>query len=387
VLALRCARLLPGERLPPVERAILLLDGGKVVAVGSDDAPGRSLPRLVDLGDVTLMPGLVDAHVHLCFDDDHPLGPVDADDADVLAVMHANAVRQLQAGVTTVRDLGDARFLGVELRRRYAAGHLVGPHLLAAGPPVTPAGGHCSFLGGEADGLHGVRAAVAERARRGCDVVKIMATGGFSTPGIPPDASQYGPSELSAAAQDAHGQGLPLAAHAHGRQGIVDSLAAGADTIEHCSFVAGDRVHVDWTVVDQLAEAGVHVGMTVALHPDAPPTDALSRHVGEVLENMARMHRAGVRIVASSDAGTSPWRPHGVLPHAVLMLASHGVSPADAIDAATGVAADACGLGHRKGRIAPGYDADLLGVEGDPLRDIEAILAVRVVYRAGVRWR
>ena len=342
---------------------------------------------MVDLGDATLLPGLIDAHVHLAFDPGGASGHqtiAEEDEASILARMRRHARQQLRAGVTTVRDLGDRAYLALALRDEYATEPETGPDIVAAGPPITRTGGHCWFLGGEADGVEAVRAAVEERGGRGADVVKIMATGGVTTPGSQPHGSQYSLAELAAATERAHALGKPITAHAHGVGGIADAVAAGVDGVEHASFFTEDGVEVDWDVVDAMVRAGTFVGATDAWLPGVtmfPP------HLAERLErrsaNFARMHREGVRLVCCSDAGASARKPHGVLPLGVVYFGSIGLTNADALASATTVAAAACGLADRKGRIAAGHDADLVAVAGNPLHDLARLLDVRAVVRMG----
>jgi imidazolonepropionase-like amidohydrolase len=304
------------------------------------------------------------------------------DDEVLLSRMRSNAARALASGITTVRDLGDARYLTGRLRSAWTGG----PELLMSGPPITRTGGHCWFLGGEADGVDAVRAAVAQRVTAGVDVIKIMATGGLMTPGYGVHESQYGPVELRAACETAHGFGLAVTAHAHGPRGIAESVAAGADGVEHATFLTADGVELDVDTVDRLAASGVFVGSTEAWlpgGPSLPPADA--RRLEQCRANVVRMQRAGVRVVCSSDAGVGSRKPHDVLPHGVILFASLGFSTVEALAAATSVAARACGVGSRKGRLAPGFDADIVAVAGDPTTDVRVLLDVRAVFRAGRR--
>lgn len=369
--------------------ALVLVEDGRISGVDGTGAAPPDGTEIVDLGDVTLLPGLVDSHVHLCFDAgaDVVTALAAADDTTLLDRMESHALQTLERGVTTIRDLGDRRFLGLALRRRWAEQGTLAPELQVSGPPITRTKGHCWFLGGEADGVEGVRAAVGERAERGCDVVKVMATGGVLTPGYGPHESQYGLAELSALVEEAGRHGLPVAAHAHGPSGIADSVAAGVHTVEHCTFFTAEGLEPDWSVVETMVAKGIFAGINVAHLPDPdmvlPPVIAQRMEAIERL--VVRMYETGVRMVCNSDAGIGPPKPHGVLPHGIVQLAAMGISNADALDAATAVAAEACGLGDRKGRVAPGWDADLIAVDGDPLVDIESVLRVRAVYRAGVR--
>src|SRR5215468_9675907 len=379
---LRAGRLFDGEVFH-VGAPLVVVCGGRISGVdlaGSGVSPG--LP-IVDLGDVTLLPGLIDAHVHLAFD---PAGDVvtqmQADPDEVLLQrMHLHAQAALRAGITTVRDLGDRSYLALVLRERCWADPKAGPEILVAGPPITRSGGHCWFLGGQADTPEELAAAVAERAARGVDVVKVMATGGRITPGCQPYQSQYGRSELQLIADAAHRAGVAVTAHAHANPGIADAVAAGVDGIEHCFFRTEQGISLDLQTVAALAETGVYVSTTTARPPGPLPADSI-----QARENFARMHRAGVRLVCSSDAGVAPFKPHDCLPHGVIEFGARlGFTSAQALASATSLAAQACAAGDRKGRIAPGYDADLLAVAGNPAADLDAILHPTAIYRAGHR--
>lgn len=372
---LRAARLFDGERLY-TDNPLVLVRGGTIVAVGdrAGDVP------VTDLGDVTLLPGLVDAHVHLGFD---PCGdPVrqSLEDPDevVLDRMRDNARAALAVGVTTVRDLGDRGYLSLRLRDGRATDL---PEILCAGPPLTRRRGHCWFLGGEADSREEIAAAIEERAARGVDVIKIMATGGVITPGWAPHEPQYDEDALRYAVDTAHRYGLPVTAHAHGADGVAAALGAGVDGVEHASFLGPNGVAVTDEAIAALAAAQVFVGVASARLPTGRPLSPLFRAVGEVF---ARQHRAGVRLVCSSDAGVDPQKPFDCLPHGVVDFRDViGLTDLGALRAATSLAADSCGVGHRKGRIRAGWDADLLAVAGDPVADVRALLAPVAVYRAG----
>ncbi|HET9442772.1 MAG TPA: amidohydrolase family protein [Acidimicrobiales bacterium] len=387
MLAIRAARLLPGAGAPAVSPVMVLAEAGRVLDVDGRGNPPPPGVEVVDLGDATLVPGLVDAHLHLGFDagSDVVTPLLEDDDAAHMATMEAGAAATLASGVTTARDLGDRRYLSLVLRERLRTDPALGPELLVSGPPITRTGGHCWFLGGEADGVAALEAAVAERADRGCDVVKVMATGGVLTPGFPPHESQYGPEELGAVVATARSRGLPVAAHAHGRQGVVDSVNAGVDSVEHCTFFGAEGVDFDWPVIHRMAALGTYAGFTLAVIPGMSPPPVVARALEVLYATVEGVHRAGARIVCSSDAGIAPSKPHGVLPHGVVLLAGLGLTNAEAIETATGVAAACCGVGDRKGRVAAGFDADLVALDGDPRADIRSLLRPVAVFRAGVR--
>jgi imidazolonepropionase-like amidohydrolase len=364
---------------------LVLVRQGRIVDIDlSGASPSAELP-VVDLGAVTLLPGLVDAHTHLAFD---PLGnPVEQLQTDsdevVLDRMRRHARQALQAGVTTVRDLGDRGYLSLIVRSECASQVEAGPAILASGPPITSPRGHCWFLGGEAAGVTGVRAAVAQRVARGVDVVKVMATGGGTTPGTQSHLPQYTVDELCAVVTTAHEKGKWVTAHAHGGGGIAAAVAAGVDGIEHGTFLTPTGAEPEWATVAAMAAAGVFMGVTAARMPDGapPPPRVLTAR-----ECLPRMHREGVRLVCSSDAGVVSSKPHDCLPHGVAEFAAFAeLSCTQALATVTSVAAQSCGVGDRKGRIAVGYDADFLAVGGDLSHDLTALSDVRAVFRCGQR--
>jgi imidazolonepropionase-like amidohydrolase len=386
MFALRAARIFDGDTVHG-GFPMVVIDGSRIVAVESTTASPSDDLEVLDLGDVTLLPGLVDAHVHLAFDPDSPSthpAIVDEDNATILTRMRRHALQQLRAGVTTVRDLGDRNYLAVALRNEYSAAPDAGPEIVAAGPPITRTRGHCWFLGGEADGIAGMQAAVEERVARGADVIKVMATGGVITPGWGPHESQYTFEELAAATETAHSLGKPVTAHAHGPQGIADAVAAGVDGIEHGSFFTEDGIEPDWSTVEAMVKSGTFLGATEAFLPEGEMFNpSLAERLDQRSLNFVRMHREGVRLVCCSDAGVSYRKPHGVLPRGIVHLGSVGLTNAEALASATTVAAEACGVADRKGRIAAGFDADLVAVVGNPLHHLEALLDVQAVIRMG----
>jgi imidazolonepropionase-like amidohydrolase len=403
MLAIRSARLFDGvaDQLRP--RPLVLVDQGRIIDVDVTGADPPERTELVELGEATLLPGLIDSHTHLVLDaSNDPVGHLaDVDDDQLLEQCRARARTALAAGITTLRDLGDRRFITLQLREELAAHPEQGPQLLVAGPPVTTPGGHCWFLGGEAAGVQGMRAAVRALAERGVDVVKVMVTGGNLTPGSVLWQSQYGPAELGAAAEEAHRVGLAVTGHAHGAQGIAEAVAAGFDGIEHGAFLTADGVKQDPAVVDQLAAQQVVVSVTAAQTqpPGQPPPgmepgsdlarrfEQLARQLKAMVAGVLRLRAAGVPLIISSDAGIGPHKPHDVLPRAPGQATMVGFTGAEALRAVTSVAADACRVGDRKGRIASGYDADLLAVAGDPLADPNVLREVVAAFRAGHRVR
>ena len=390
MFALRAARLFDGLSGSSLQRPMVVVDRGGIIEVAPSGDAELGGAEVIDLGDVTLLPGLIDCHQHLVFDgSDDPVGHLAGrDDARVLELARAAARSALAAGITTVRDLGDRSYVLLSLRDELARDLAAGPELLVAGPPITTPDGHCWFLGGQAKGVDGVRAAVRNHAEHGVDVIKVMVTGGGLTVGSVRHESQYGLAELRAISDEAHCLGLRVTGHAQSARGIADAVAAGFDGIEHCLFLTPRGVHADPAVIEAMAAAGTYVSVTAAFKDPAEEAirdPALLQHLQPLVSAFATMHAAGVRLVLSSDAGVSRSLVHDGLAFGVGLLSLAGMSPTEALRAVTSVAAAACGIGHRKGQVAVGYQADLVAVNGDPLTDAAALRDVAAVYRAGVR--
>lgn len=367
----------------------MIVDEGRILAVESPSEVSVELD-VTDLGDATLLPGLIDAHTHLTWNaQQDAVARVTEDDHDSLReqAQHA-AAAALAVGITTVRDLGDRAYIALELRDRFRADPSAGPEIVASGPPITVRLGHCGFLGGEAETPDELAAAVAERAERGVDVIKVMATGGNMTPtSRPPEESQYNRDQLHLLAETAHAAGLPITAHAHGAVGAMDAVSVGFDAIEHAGFWTATGAEVPSGAVEALLARGTFIVATPArldVDISTAPAAILAR-LSQIREVLNMLHTAGVAVAYASDAGIGPAKPHDVLPYSLGGAVAAGWSTTDALRAMTSVAASASGLGGRKGQIAPGFDADLLAVSGNPVDCAQDLSKTLAVYRAGTR--
>ncbi|WP_426506322.1 amidohydrolase family protein [Dactylosporangium sp. McL0621] len=300
--------------------------------------------------------------------------------------MCAAGRRAVAGGVTTVRDLGDTGYLALGVRDAARADPSL-PHVVAAGVPITTPGGHCHFLGEGVRGEAGLRRAVRERHERGADVVKVMASGGNLMPGSRIERPQYTREELCAVVDEAHRLGLPVAAHAHATAAILDAAAAGVDSLEHASFMTADDVdEIPAGLLEEIVARDIVLSPTLGLRagPGTAMPPAMLTRLPKLVAAATRMAAAGARIVVGTDAGIAPIKPHDVLRDAPVHLQQLGFGPADALHAITARAAAAIGLGDRKGHLRPGYDADVLAVDGDPLTDPAALHRIRAVYVGGV---
>ncbi|HEX3177700.1 MAG TPA: amidohydrolase family protein [Methylomirabilota bacterium] len=384
---LRGASIVDGTGAPPVRDRAVVLEAGRIAAV-VDDAHARD-GEVLDLGGLTLLPGLINCHTHLALSGAADPARVLLDEPYAMTVIQATlrARRTVEAGVTTIRDLGGRDYAEVAVRNAVAGGLIPGPRILAAGRGICMTGGHgWQLLARQADGADEVRKAVREQLRAGADVIKLLATGGVMTPGVDPRAAQLTLAELTAGVEEAHKARRKAAAHAQAEEGIALCLQAGIDTIEHGIFLtealaarmaaAGTALVATLVAPHAIVEGGIAAGIPeFAVKKSATVRE---RH----LESFRLAMRAGVLIAAGTDAGT-PLNPHGTIVPELMLMAGAGMAPLDVITAATSVAAHVAGLAAETGRVAPGLAADLLAVEGNPAESLKALDDVRLVIADG----
>ena len=402
-MLVRADRLIDGAGAAPVLDAVLLVDEGRVAGVFQGQAPENLVPPdapVLDYRGCTLLPGLIDAHVHLNLPGDGSTleQAVQEPDGVLVATATFAVTRALAAGITAVRDVGAARGAVFQVRRATELGHGHGARIVAGGQPITITGGHTWYLGGEADGVEGVRRKVREMARLGADFIKVMASGG-GTVGTMSWLPAFRRDELAALVEEAHRLGRKAVAHCLCAASIDDAVEAGVDGIEHANFLvdpAGEQRFVPATA-EKVARAGVLVTGTLAVggymlqalsaKPDrtAPEQALLDRwrrmHDGN-MAHFRKLHEAGVRHVAGTDAG---WRytPIEGLPLEMELMRDAGLPAMDVLVAATGRAAEVIEVGDRVGTLTPGKLADVIAVPGNPLDDLGCLRDVRLVMQGG----
>jgi len=348
----------------------------------------------------TLLPGLINCHAHLCaLSGGHPFHQVQSDDMALLTAVR-NMGLELASGVTTVRDCGDQNGVLFSLRKALTKGILKGPRLILCGPPLTRPNGHAHFLGGVAKGPSEMGRAVERHLALGADFIKLIGTGG-GTPGSEPAFATYNREEIAAAVDAAHRADLPVTAHCRGIPGIVTAIDTGVDQVEHACFELPDgSLAFNPELADRMARAGISVTPTLQLYRDAhlhlrekaasgkltraekKRLDGLSGAIESKLEALRGFQKAGVTIVAGNDAGL-PYTGFGCLWQELDAMVAGGMTPMQAIVAATFDAARVLGNADDIGSIRTGKQADLVIVEGDPTSDITALSQVRLVMQAG----
>ena len=387
---LRDVTVVDGTGADPVPGQAVVVEGRRIAWRGPlEQAPGTVAEAVVEGGGRTVLPGLINCHVHLANDGAPDLfAQVMADTIPVATLRAARSAREtLHSGVTTVRDCGAADEIVIELAKAIAAGMVPGPRVQAAGRVITMTGGHGHFIGREADGADEVRKAVRTEIKAGAGVIKVMATGGVLTPGVSPTQTALLPEELAVVAQEAHNSGRRVCTHAIGGTGILNALRAGIDSIEHGFYLDDETLDLavaqgaflvpTMLAVDRIIRNGLARGIPAWV------VDKAEREAHKQRESFAAAVSSGMRVAAGTDAGT-PFNGHGDLALELALMVEHGLSPMQALVAATRSAAENLGMDHEIGTLEVGKLADLVLVDGDPVADISATGRVALVVKDGV---
>jgi len=375
-----------------LDRASVLVEGKRVLKVAAKNFKTPKDCRRIPLKGRTLLPGFIDAHVHLCLDGSpDPVAAFINTPMPIALLKAAKFARDtLMAGVTTIRDMGAKDGIDLGLRQAICTGLAPGPRMLVSGQLICMTGGHGWPLGREANGADEVRKAAREQIKAGVDIVKLMATGGVMTPAVEPGSEQFTQAELAAGVEEAHKAGRKTATHAMGTKGILNALRAGIDSIEHGTYLNDEAVELmkkrgvplipTLSALFQIESRGVEAGVP------AFAVEKTAKVKPFHLASIRLARKAGVAIAMGTDAGT-PFNLHGENLRELKLLVQHcGFSPAEAIQAATLVNARVLGLEKELGTIEEGKLADLVVVDGNPLDDIEVLLrrpSIRLVMQGG----
>jgi imidazolonepropionase-like amidohydrolase len=399
IVAVRAAHLVAPQTGTVLADQIVVIEGDKVKAVGDAAITLPTLPagtKVIDLGDATLLPGLIDCHTHVTFqpenyyEDLFRKSPIDQ-----AIVAHLYAQRTLEAGFTTIRNVGADDYIDFALRNAINAGKIPGPRILASGPSLSATGGHGDLnkmspyvhidgINGIADGVDAVHKKVRENIKYGADVIKILATAGVLSEEESVGGPQYSFEEMKAAVDEAALWGRKVAAHAHGAEGIRMAIRAGVASVEHCSFIDDEglalaKEHGTWLVFDIYNDDYILAEYGRLGFPES--TLAKERLVGRTQrENFTRAVKAGCKLAYGTDSGVYP---HGWNGKQFRHMVQWGMTPMQAIQSATTSAAELLGWSRKVGQLAPGYFADLVAVKGDPLADVTVLEHVAFVMKGG----
>src|SRR6266851_82826 len=375
-----------------MDNVSVTVEGDKITAITPGAPPAGA--NAIHLPNATLVPGLIDAHTHLTFDPNFGYQELGVSIPKEALIGAKNARITLEAGFTTVRNVGASGYADIALRDAINEGMVPGPHMIASGPALSITGGHCdqnllpyewhAKSDGAADGIEGVQHKTREIIKYGADVIKICATGGVLSKGDDPKASQYTLEEMKAIVADAHRLGRKVAAHAHGAEGVRWASEAGVDSIEHGSYI-------DDAGIAAMKKNGTYLVPTLYLADwflenmeqthMPPPLMAKAREVIPVArKNIAHAFASGVKVAFGTDAAVYP---HGLNAHEFAVMVKLGLTPLQAIQAATVNAADLLGWSGKVGSLEPGAWADIVAVEGDPLKDVTTLERVKFVMKGG----
>jgi len=393
-ILIRAGRLLDVKTGKASDAQTIVVVGETIQSIApSSSVSPQSGDEVIDLGAMTVLPGLIDVHTHLTMNTDFdPFHEITSTNAKETINGVVNARKTLMAGFTSVRNVGAGGYVDVDLRDAINSGQVVGPHMLVSGPAMGITGGHCddnllpaqyhSIGEGVVDGIAQVQHKVRENIKYGADLIKICATGGVLSKGDDPQASQYTLEEMQAIVADAHRLGRKVAAHAHGAQGILWASQAGVDSIEHGSYI-------DDAAIAMMKKHGTYLVPTVYLedwqiengHLPALYHQKMVDVSSVAKQNIKHAMQAGVKIALGTDAAVYP---HGLNAHELDVYVNQlGMAPLIALQTATINAADLMGLSSKTGALEPGKWADIIAVDKNPLDDVRILQDVKFVMKAG----
>ncbi len=392
-LLFRAGILYDGTKSPPIEDGVVLIDGDAVRYAGpAADAPDAGDAYEVDYSGCTVMPGMIDAHVHVLSTGSESSGDDLRSSTEDEALLQGvrNAQLALASGITTLRDLGDWNYLSLRLRDNIESGVVTGSRLVCSGPPITSTAGQCYWKGIECDTPDELRRAVRTLVKNGVDCIKLMGSGGNATPWSNPEASQFDFDGFHAVAEDARRLGKMVAVHVHGVESLRFAVATSMDTLEHCPFRANSTIEYDETVVQDIVRKGLIVSLAMPAtwyRMTAEQMREARNHPGHLWERRAdtirRMHQAGVKLVVSSDQGSTGTRIDELALLIEYLVEGVGLPALDVFYGVTGLAAESVGLAGSLGTLEPGKLADIAVFDGNPFERPTDAVNVRDVYKAG----
>jgi imidazolonepropionase-like amidohydrolase len=399
-IAVRAGKLIDGRGGQPVSNAVILIDSTRITAVGAN-LPIPAGTTVIDLGNATVLPGLIDCHTHITSGNpgDYYESLFRRSPIDYAVAAPTFARRTLEAGFTSVRDVGSGEFIDVALRRAIDSGLVVGPRMQVATLAIGSTGGHNDIVGfspyikfgqfsGVADGVDEIRKLVRFEVKNGADVIKLIASAGVLSEEQSAGAPQYTQEEMNAAVQEAAQWGRKVAAHAHGAEAIKRAVRAGVASIEHGSLLDDEGIRLmkergTYLVADIYNDDYILTEYKRLNFPEKILDK--ERQIGKAQrENFQRAARAGVKIAFGTDAGVYP---HGLNARQFRFMVRYGLTPMQAIQSATTSAAELLGWSDRVGSVVPGRYADLVAVDGDPLADITLLEHVNFVMKGGVVYK
>jgi len=390
MIVLKGGRLIDGTGKPPIEDAVVVIENGRFKTVGKlNEVAVTTNETIIDTTGKTLIPGLINLHVHLCLEPNEDSQSFCMKESTVALALQSlkNAHIALAHGVTSVRDLGAKDGVNLEVKRAIEAGWFQGPRIFAFGPCITAVGGHGHFIGTEVQGEDQVRHAVKKNLEAGADVIKFMASGGLLTSGGEGEMAVLSEAELKAGVDEAHRADVRTAAHATTAAGVKAAVNAGIDTIEHATFVDDEGIRLmkeqDTAVIITLAAPYLveFMGPEAGIKPEV-----LKKSRGrfqQKIKSYKMLLEEGIRIGVGSDAGTPLNEHHDFAREIELMVQEGGISPLEAIQAATQLGATLLGWEDRIGTVEEGKLADLVVLSGNPLDDIKNLRCVEMVFVNG----
>jgi imidazolonepropionase-like amidohydrolase len=377
--AIICKKLIPCSNHKTKDNAAIIIENQVITGIKSKTAlKNFDKNNIINAEKFTVLPGLIDCHDHLGINMGDEEQQAKQTNGYTALVAAKNARTVLKNGITTLRDMGEQGFVDIDIKKAIEEGIVPGPRLLVSGKFICRSGGHAWFSGREADGTDDIRKAIREQVRQGADLIKLMISGGISTPGSSPLDADYSEEEIITAVEEAHRLGKKIAAHLYGGKGADWAIGAGIDSIEHGAYLTESQLKA-------MSKKGTFlvstVGVMAAVSKGENVPEYMIEKCREVLQiykkTLSNAKKYNVKVAVGVD------EMHGELANEIMALSDAGYKNIEAIQAATKYAAELCGIENDIGTIQKGKQADLIAIEGDPTQDLESLKNVRIVVKGG----